>query len=82
MEKKIFRDTIGDTSYDTDPYDLDSYIFDSKIIRGNERAKLDRTQEDLQKYKQRIDANVEQQKEYSEIMATMQNKVKIYYLKK
>lgn len=41
----------------------------------NERVRLGKTQEDLHKYKQRIDANVEQQKEYSEIMATMQNKV-------
>jgi len=38
------------------------------------RARLGRTQEDLNKYRQRIDANVEQQKEYSEIIADMQSK--------
>lgn len=56
-------------------YDLDSYLLDTKLIKENEREKLGRTQEDLKNYKQRIDANVEQQKEYSEIMTNMQNKV-------
>ncbi len=37
--------------------------------------RLGRTQEDLQRYKQRIDANVEHQREYSELMHGMQQKV-------
>uniref|UniRef100_A0A183BLK1 Myosin_tail_1 domain-containing protein n=1 Tax=Globodera pallida TaxID=36090 RepID=A0A183BLK1_GLOPA len=42
------------------------------------RARLGRTQEDLNKYKQRIDSNAENQKEYSEIIAAMQNKLLEY----
>jgi hypothetical protein len=66
----IFRDPRGDTNYDS--FDMDPLIY------GDSRAtmRLGRTQEDLQKYKQRIDANVEHQKEYSEAIHSMQQKVK------
>jgi hypothetical protein len=40
--------------------------------------RLGRTQEDLQRYKQRIDANVENQREYSELMNAMHQKVNLY----
>lgn len=38
-------------------------------------TRLDRTQDDLNKFRQRIDNNVEQQREYSEMMSALQNKV-------
>lgn len=40
------------------------------------RAWLGRAQEDLNKYRQRIDTNAESQKEHSERMDAMKNKVK------
>lgn len=43
--------------------------------KGVSAARLDRTQEDLNKYRQRIDASVEHQKEYSDMMAALQQKV-------
>jgi hypothetical protein len=47
------------------------------LLYGDSRTtmRLGRTQEDLAKYKQRIDANVEHQREYSELMHAMQQKV-------
>ena len=39
---------------------------------------MGRTQQDLNKYKQRIDASVEQQREYSDLMNQMQNKLAEY----
>lgn len=68
----IFRDPHGDTNYSTDSFDIDPLIY-----TGDSRARLGRTQEDLQKYKARIDANVEHQKEYSEIMSDMHQKVNL-----
>lgn len=41
--------------------------------------RLGRTQEDLHKYKQRIDANVEHQREYSELMSGMHQKVTFFF---
>ena len=73
----VFRDTNGETDYhewETEPYDLDSELFGL----GSRRARLGRTQQDLNKYKQRIDASVEQQKEYSDLMAQMQAKLAEY----
>ena len=40
-------------------------------------GRLGRTQDALNRYKQRIDANVEHQKEHSGLISTMQNKVAI-----
>lgn len=68
----MFRDPSGDTNYASDTFDSDLYDFEDS--RAN--ARLGRTQEDLQKYKQRIDANVEHQREYSEIMNVMHQKVR------
>lgn len=45
---------------------------------GTRRARLGRTQQDLNKYKQRIDASVEQQREYSDLMSQMQAKLAEY----
>lgn len=39
---------------------------------------MGKTQQDLNKYKQRIDASVEQQREYSDLMNQMQNKLSEY----
>lgn len=55
-------------------YDSDLYF--SNIDSGMAgRARLGRTQEDLNKYKQRIDTNAENQKGYAESIAEMHNKV-------
>lgn len=78
---EAFRDTNGEY-HATDPllyedpllFGLDSNIFGGG--GGGGRARLGRTQEDLGRYRQRIDASVEQQREYSEIIAAMQNKAK------
>lgn len=73
--KNIFRDTNGEVDYhdwDAEPFDLDSELY------GNRRTRLGRTQHDLNKYKQRIDASVEQQKEYSDLMSQMQSKLSEY----
>lgn len=71
MLKFSFRDPQGDTNYSADSFDIDP------IIYGDSRTamRLGRTQEDLQKYKQRIDNNVEHQREYSDLMAAMHQKV-------
>lgn len=63
--KSVFRDPQGDTKYASDSFDFDPLVY----------GRLGRTHEDLQKYKQRIDANVENQREYSELMHAMQQKV-------
>lgn len=48
--------------------------------KGISAARLDRTQEDLNKYRQRIDANVEYQKEYSDLISALQQKVYFIFL--
>ena len=67
------RDTSGENNYHhTSSFD-DDILMD--IDRGGASARLDRTQDDLHKFRQRIDNNVEQQREYSEMMHALQNKV-------
>uniref|UniRef100_A0AC35U797 Major antigen n=1 Tax=Rhabditophanes sp. KR3021 TaxID=114890 RepID=A0AC35U797_9BILA len=79
---EFYWDTNGETNYHaSDSFDSDIlFDFENNIggSGGATRARLDRTQEDLSKYKQRIDANVEQQREYSELMHDMQNKLTEY----
>ncbi|CAD5215840.1 unnamed protein product [Bursaphelenchus okinawaensis] len=70
----FFWDPVGDTNYASDTFDSDLYDYEDN--RSN--ARLGRTQEDLHKYKQRIDANVEHQREYSEIMNAMHQKLQEY----
>ncbi|KAK6009063.1 M protein repeat protein [Ostertagia ostertagi] len=69
------RDTSGENNYhNTSSFEDDLLDFE----RGAAVTRLDRTQDDLNKFRQRIDNNVEQQKEYSEMMAALQNKVHEY----
>lgn len=78
----FLRDTNGEANYpDSDSYDLENLLNESTIFELPTNARLGRTQEDLHKYKQRIDANVEQQREYSEIIAAMQAKVLYFCIK-
>uniref|UniRef100_A0A0K0D6E5 Reverse transcriptase domain-containing protein n=1 Tax=Angiostrongylus cantonensis TaxID=6313 RepID=A0A0K0D6E5_ANGCA len=75
LKYDLFRDTSGENNYHhTSSFEDDLLDFD----RGAAVTRLDRTQEDLNKVRQRIDNNVEQQKEYSEMMAALQNKVHEY----
>ena len=69
-----YRDTNGENNYHhTSSFDDDLLLdLDS---RGAASARLDRTQDDLTKFKARIDSNVEQQKEYSDMMHALQQKV-------
>ncbi|CAI4225555.1 unnamed protein product [Auanema sp. JU1783] len=71
---EFFWDTNGENDYHMSLLD-DDFFMDS---RGATAARLDRTQSDLNKFKQRIDNNVEQQREYSEMMANLQTKVHDY----
>ncbi|VDK40489.1 unnamed protein product [Cylicostephanus goldi] len=72
---EFYWDTSGENNYhNTSSFEDDLLDFD----RGAAVARLDRTQDDLNKFRQRIDNNVEQQKEYSEMMAALQNKVHEY----
>uniref|UniRef100_A0A8R1I3G8 Lin-5 (Five) Interacting protein n=2 Tax=Caenorhabditis japonica TaxID=281687 RepID=A0A8R1I3G8_CAEJA len=72
------RDTSGENNYHhTSSFD-DDLLLEIDNSRGAAVARLDRTQDDLNKFRQRIDNNVEQQKEYSEMMAALQNKVHEY----
>ncbi len=70
------RDTNGDTS----SYPMTALLdFDDQDIGGRHTAaQLDRTHDELNRYRQRIDANVEQQREQSETIVAMQNKVLEY----
>ncbi|XGW33198.1 hypothetical protein V3C99_017570 [Haemonchus contortus] len=69
------RDTSGENNYhNTSSFEDDLLDFE----RGAVVNRLDRTQDDLNKFRQRIDNNVEQQKEYSEMMAALQSKVHEY----
>ncbi|KAF1747876.1 hypothetical protein GCK72_024342 [Caenorhabditis remanei] len=71
-------DTSGENNYHhTSSFD-DDLLLEIDSSRGAAVARLDRTQDDLNKFRQRIDNNVEQQKEYSEMMAALQNKVHEY----
>lgn len=79
---EFYWDTNADADLDID---IDGIISglntganSANIFGGpNGNPRLGQTQEDLHKYKQRIDANVEQQREYSEIIAAMQTKVRV-----
>lgn len=72
---QFYRDTNGEANY-SDSFNIDASLDEPSIFNETpSNARLGRTQEDLHKYKQRIDANVEQQREYSEIIAAMQSKV-------
>ncbi|CCD73132.2 Rootletin-like coiled-coil domain-containing protein [Caenorhabditis elegans] len=72
------RDTSGENNYHhTSSFD-DDLLLEIDSSRGAAVARLDRTQDDLNKFRQRIDNNVEQQREYSEMMAALQNKVHEY----
>uniref|UniRef100_A0A1I7SZH7 Lin-5 n=1 Tax=Caenorhabditis tropicalis TaxID=1561998 RepID=A0A1I7SZH7_9PELO len=71
-------DTSGENNYHhTSSFD-DDLLLEIDSSRGAAVARLDRTQDDLNKFRQRIDNNVEQQREYSEMMAALQNKVHEY----
>ncbi|UMM41579.1 hypothetical protein L5515_017779 [Caenorhabditis briggsae] len=71
-------DTSGENNYhNTSSFD-DDLLLEIDSSRGAAVARLDRTQDDLNKFRQRIDNNVEQQREYSEMMASLQNKVHEY----
>uniref|UniRef100_A0A1I7XQW4 t-SNARE coiled-coil homology domain-containing protein n=1 Tax=Heterorhabditis bacteriophora TaxID=37862 RepID=A0A1I7XQW4_HETBA len=77
MKDELSRDTSGENNYHhTSSFD-DDLLLDLDA-RGTAQTRLDRTQDDLNKFRQRIDNNVEQQKEYSEMMAALQNKVHEY----
>ncbi|CAJ0954033.1 unnamed protein product, partial [Mesorhabditis belari] len=74
---EFYWDTNGETNYhNTSSFDDDLLDFDPG--RGSTAARLDRTQDDLNKFKKRIDSNVEQQKEYSDMMHSLQQKVSEY----
>ncbi|TMS37168.1 hypothetical protein L596_004156 [Steinernema carpocapsae] len=77
---EFYWDTNGENNYHpSDSFDSDLMLeLDALEGRGLSTARLDRTHDDLNKYKQRIDANVEQQREYSEMMAALQQKVQEY----
>lgn len=71
-----YRDTNGENVYHaTETYETDLVLDADVYGRSGSASRLDRTQEDLDKYRQRIDANVEQQKEYSDMMTDLQRKV-------
>uniref|UniRef100_A0A914E8I7 OCEL domain-containing protein n=1 Tax=Acrobeloides nanus TaxID=290746 RepID=A0A914E8I7_9BILA len=74
---EFYWDTNGEPLYNTYPYDSELYDIEPELF-GRSAARIGRTQEDLNKYRQRIDANVDQQKEFSQIMAAMQNKLAEY----
>ena len=68
------RDTSGENNYhNTSSFDDD--ILMDLDTRGGASTRLDKTHDDLHKFRQRIDNNVEQQREYSEMMHALQNKV-------
>jgi hypothetical protein len=74
-----FGDFYWDTNGEINNYDYETdYDLDSDLFGGRSRGRLGRTQQDLNKYKQRIDASVEQQKEYSDLMNQMQSKLAEY----
>ncbi|VDN17495.1 unnamed protein product [Gongylonema pulchrum] len=59
-----YRDTNGENVYHVaDSFDSDLMLEIDSYGKGVSAARLDRTQEDLNKYRQRIDANVEHQKD-------------------
>lgn len=71
-----YRDTNGENVYHvSDSFDSDLMLEIDSYGKGVSAARLDRTQEDLNKYRQRIDANVEHQKEYSDLISALQHKV-------
>ncbi|CAB3410336.1 unnamed protein product [Caenorhabditis bovis] len=76
---EFYWDTSGENNYhNTSSFDDDLLLEIDNSSRSVAAARLDRTQDDLNKFRQRIDNNVEQQKEYSEMMAALQNKVLEY----
>ena len=71
----LCRDTSGENNYhNTSSFD-DDLLLEYDTRGGAAAARLGRTQDDLSKFKARIDNNVEQQKEYSEMMEALQRKV-------
>lgn len=71
-----YRDTNGENGYHvSDSFESDLMLEIDSYGKGVSAARLDRTQEDLNKYRQRIDANVEHQKEYSDLISALQHKV-------
>ncbi|VDP16328.1 unnamed protein product [Onchocerca flexuosa] len=76
---EFYWDTNGENVYHvSDSFDSDLMLEIDSYGKGVSAARLDRTQEDLHKYRQRIDANVEHQKEYSDIISALQQKVQEY----
>ncbi|VDM99286.1 unnamed protein product [Thelazia callipaeda] len=74
-----YRDTNGENVYHvSDSFDSDLMLEIDSYGKSVSAAGLDRTQEDLNKYRQRIDANIEHQKEYSDIISALQHKVQEY----
>ncbi|VDK64466.1 unnamed protein product [Anisakis simplex] len=61
-----------------------SALYDAMDLSGGEHyllggnITLDKAQDELSSYKKRIDANVEHQREHSDMMATLQRKVQEY----
>lgn len=69
-DAEFYWDPQGDTNYSSDSFDIDP-------LYGGSTMRLGRTQEDLQKFRQRIDANADHQREYSDIMSAMHQKVRL-----
>ncbi|EJW75084.1 hypothetical protein WUBG_14004 [Wuchereria bancrofti] len=73
---EFYWDTNGENVYHvSDSFDSDLMLEIDTYGKGVSAARLDRTQEDLNKYRRRIDANVEHQKEYSDLISALQHKV-------
>uniref|UniRef100_A0A915AQ06 227 kDa spindle-and centromere-associated protein n=1 Tax=Parascaris univalens TaxID=6257 RepID=A0A915AQ06_PARUN len=65
---------------DIDFYDA-SESFNSNVVLSSESqsiAQLDRAQDDLNNFRRRIDANIEEQREHADLMAGLQRKVEEY----
>uniref|UniRef100_A0A0N5AFE4 CEP209_CC5 domain-containing protein n=1 Tax=Syphacia muris TaxID=451379 RepID=A0A0N5AFE4_9BILA len=76
---EFYWDTNGENVYHaTETYESDLVLDADVYGRAGSASRLDRTQEDLDKYRQRIDANVEQQKEYSDMIGDLQRKIEEY----
>ncbi|KHN85055.1 Spindle- and centromere-associated protein [Toxocara canis] len=71
--------TLADGSlYDTSDSLGDVVLGSSSYGSAISSSRLDKAQDDLSSYKKRIDANVEQQREHSDMMAALQRKVQEY----
>nr|CAD2132733.1 unnamed protein product [Meloidogyne enterolobii] len=69
---QFYWDPNGEAFYTDDTYNL---LFGNMEGAGGGISRLGRTQEDLNRCRMRIDANVENQKEYSENIAAMHKKI-------